>query len=344
MRLTRMPIELATLLYLLTYLPYMLITRGLSTTDNAELGRPLTGLESLPAVLIMGGAMVLLFIWLSGWWRSARQVRIGGISLPFPRAATALSGVGMALLLFTVPLSLTFQGVSIPFIQLLMRGDVLVIAPLVDLIAGRKVRWHSWVALLLVAVAMGVTLKARGGLHLPPLAILAVVLYTIGYFIRLVVMTRIAKNGDDESLKAYFVEEKIVGTPLAVVALWLVTISPLAGQGAEISWGFGAVWTSSAMPYLIPLSVAFFAVTVFSAVILLNPRENTFCVPFERAASILAGIFAAYILAFGFGQPYPTSAEMVGVVLLIAAIVLLSVGPRLSRKAPALSETADVAP
>src|ERR1700679_2953807 len=93
MRLTRMPIELASLLYLLMYLPYMLITRSLSTTVDPELGRPLTGLETLPAVMIMGGALILLFIWLSGWWRSAHQVRVGGRSFPVPTKWTALSGV-----------------------------------------------------------------------------------------------------------------------------------------------------------------------------------------------------------------------------------------------------------
>ena len=44
------------------------------------------------------------------------------------RAGALLTGIGTALVLFTVPLSFTIEGVSIPFIQLLMRGDVLVIA------------------------------------------------------------------------------------------------------------------------------------------------------------------------------------------------------------------------
>ena len=39
MRLSRIPIELVTVLYVLTYLPYMLITRQLSVTDSPELGR-----------------------------------------------------------------------------------------------------------------------------------------------------------------------------------------------------------------------------------------------------------------------------------------------------------------
>ena len=72
-------------------------------------------------------------------------------------------------------------------IEQLQEGDILVIAPLVDLMFGRKVRWWSWTALVLVLIALVITLSDRGGLHLPPLAILTVVLYTIGYFMRLVV-------------------------------------------------------------------------------------------------------------------------------------------------------------
>lgn len=324
------PIEAVSVLYLLAYLPYMVITRALATTPDHALGRPLTGLETLPAVMIMGGAMVALFIWLSGWWRAAHRTRAG---LPKPTRWTFLAGIGTAFLLFTVPLSLTFPGVSIPFMQLLMRGDVLLVAPLVDLIAGRKVRWYSWTALGLVAVGLGITLKARGGLHLPPLAIATVIAYTLGYFVRLAAMTKVAKDGSEQSLKGYFVEEKLVALPLSVLALALIGISPLAAQGQQLAWGFLKVWTSDAMPLLIALSVAYFAVTVFSALILLNPRENTFCVPFERAASIIAGLLAAYLLSAAAGQPAPTGPELIGALLLIGAIALLALAPRLGRRA-----------
>lgn len=40
-------------------------------------------------------------------------------------------------------MSFSFQGVSIPYVQLLMRGDILIIAPLVDIVFGRRVRWWS---------------------------------------------------------------------------------------------------------------------------------------------------------------------------------------------------------
>jgi hypothetical protein len=181
-----MSIERLSLLYFLAYVPYAVMTRWLASIDYVPFGRPLTGLEILPAVTILSGVLTLTFAWLSGWTRRAHHVTLLGGSWPCPTRWTLLSGIGTALLLFTVPLSFTFKGVSIPFIQLLMRGDVLVIAPLVDLMSGRKVRWYSWLALLLVAAGLTLTIRARGGLYLPPLAIVTVVLYTLGYFVRTV--------------------------------------------------------------------------------------------------------------------------------------------------------------
>jgi hypothetical protein len=152
---------------------------------------------------------------------------------------TFLSGIGTALVLFTVPLSFTFEGVSIPFIQLIMRGDVLIIAPIVDLLFGRKVRWWSWVALAMVMAALVITdLRHRGGLYLPPIAILTVVLYTLGYFIRLAVMNRISKDGDPASVRRYFVEEKMIALPLSVAALAAVSASGIGGQAGQLAFGF----------------------------------------------------------------------------------------------------------
>lgn len=342
MRITRLPIEAATLLYVLCYIPYMVLTRLLSTTAPPSMDRPLSGLEVLPSVLILGSLFTLAFVWWSGWWRSANQVRVLGVSVPWPRWSTALSGVGTAMLLFTVPLSLTFEGVSIPFMQLIMRGDVLIIAPLVDLVFGRRVRWWSWAALALVAAGLVVTIGERGGLFLPPLAILAIVIYTIGYFVRLAVMTRIAKSGRENEVEAYFVEEKLVAMPLSILMLAALTLTPFS-QGAQLERGFLQIWASGAMPMIVLLALTFFGVSVFAALILLDKRENTFCVPFERAASILAGVAAAFVLAFAFGQEYPTSAELGGSVLLVLAVVLLALAPRWDAKRramPAVGESA----
>ncbi len=103
--------------------------------------------------------------------------------------------------------------------------------------------------------------------------------------------------------------------------------------GEAIHLGFVGVWTSSALLPLAGMSAALFATSVLAATILLDRRENTYCVPLERSASILAGLAAAYMLSH-FGQPAPTSAELTGAVLLVLAICALTWGPRLGR-APA---------
>lgn len=331
--LARLPLWLVSVLYMACYVPYITITRLLATTPAPELQRPLTGLEILPASLILSAVWTYLFVWLAGWWRAAHTVRLGWLQLPRPTRWTALSGVGTALILFTVPLSFTFEGVSIPFMQLLMRGDLLLIAPLVDLLGRRKVRWYSWVSLVLVAIAMLVTVGERRGFQLPWLAWLTLIFYTLGYFVRLWVMTRIAKTGTSESIQMYFVEEKLIGIPLAVVFLALLSGVGEGRAGQQLGFGFLEVWTSSQIAAIGALSVLLFIVSIFSVVILLDKRENSFCVPMERSASILAGVIGTFVLATMYGHKAPTSAELFGALLLVAAIVLLSIGPRLSSKA-----------
>ncbi|GFM29056.1 hypothetical protein [Novosphingobium sp. PY1] len=324
------PLEAWVMLYLLSYLPNVMVTKYVTSVPHGNLERPLTGLETLPASLIISMVLTYGFIWLSGWHRDAHAVTIGRARLPVPTRYTLLSGIGTALILFTVPLSFTFQGVSIPFIQLLMRGDILIIAPLVDMIFGRRVRWWSWTALAMVLLALFITLADRGGLKLPPIAIVTILLYTLGYFIRLAVMTKIAKSGDPASVRRYFVEEKMIALPLSVVALGLLSASGIGGQSGELAWGFVKIWSDPALWSLAFIGATLTVISVISIIILLDPRENAYCVPLERAASLVAGVGGTILLAAFFGLPAPRLAELVGAGILIGAIVLLSVAPRLS--------------
>lgn len=342
MRLRNFPLEGVVLLYFLIYLPNIIITKLVTSQPHAGLGRPLTGLETLPASLIISLVLTYLFIWWSGWHRDANAVEIAGARVPVPTRYTLLSGFGTALVLFTVPLSFTIPNVSIPFIQLLMRGDILIIAPLVDLMFGRRVRWWSWAALVMVLGALVLTLGDRGGLKLPPIAILTVVLYTIGYFIRLAVMTKVSKSGDPASVRKYFVEEKVIALPLSVAALAAISASGIGGQSNELGWGFVAVWSDPVILPLFLIGATLTIISVFAIIILLDPRENAYCVPLERAASLIAGVAAALIMAWGWGLPAPRPAELMGAGILIGAIVLLSIAPRLSRK-PAASARAEAA-
>jgi hypothetical protein len=328
--LARIPLESIVGLYFLSYIPNVILTRLSTSGLNPERGRALTGLETLPVSLIVNLVLTYAFVWLSGWHRDAHGRTVGGVRIPVPTRYTLLSGVGTALVLFTVPLSFTFIDVSIPFIQLLMRGDILVIAPLVDVMFGRRVRWWSWTALVIVAAALTLVVHQRGGFHLPPMALATVVLYTVGYFLRLAVMTRISKSGDAASVRRYFVEEKIIALPLSVVALALLGSTGLGSQADELLWGFTRAWTDPVFLPLVAIGLTLTIISVFAAIILLDPRENSYCVPLERSASLLAGLAAAWLLHLLWNQPMPTGTEIAGAALLIAAIILLAVAPRLS--------------
>jgi hypothetical protein len=324
-----LPLESWVLFYLLLYLPNAMITKLLTSTDQPGVGRPLTGLETMPASLIISLVLTYIFIWISGWHRDAHGRMFMGGRIPVPTKYTFISGIGTAFILFTVPLSFTIQDVSIPFMQLLMRGDILVIAPLVDFMFRRKVRWWSWTALVMVLVAMSITLVDRGGLKLPPIAIATIVLYTLGYFIRLGVMTKTAKNGEAALVRRYFVEEKVIALPLAVVILAIISASGLGSGQDELRWGFVDVWTSSAMHEIFWIGFTLTVISVVAIIILLDPRENAYCVPLERAASLVAGVGATLLLSWFWGLKEPRPAELVGAAILIAAIVMLSLAPRL---------------
>lgn len=315
--------------YIICWVPFIALTRGITNMAPWGMDRPLTGLEILPAQNIVILIVIYAFFAVTGWWRSAHQMRIMGVSLPRPTLLTAMAGVGSAMLLITVPLALTFPGVSIPFIQLIMRGDVLLIAPLVDKISGRKVHWYSWVAVVLVALALVITIKQRGGLHMPILCIITIIIYTIGYFIRLIVMTRISKTSDTEAQKRYFVEEQIIAYPVAVLILAIVGWAGHSGAMLQLRWGFIDMWGQPALLNIFPLGGMTAVIGVIAAFILLDKRENTFCVPLERSAAIIGGVMAAYVLAWMYHFPLPTNAELVGVAILILAIVVLSSGPKI---------------
>lgn len=324
-----MRLETVVLLYFVSYVPNILLTKYATSFVHPALGRPLTGIETLPSTLIMNLVLTYAFIWISGWHRRAHHAQIGSWRIPAPTRYTFISGLGTACILFTVPLSYTFTNVSIPFIQLLMRGDILIIAPLVDLMYGRRVRWWSWTALVLVAISLLLVIRQRGGLDLPPLAIAAVVLYTVGYFTRLWVMTRVSKDGDPDSVKRYFVEEKVIALPMSIAILALLSVSGLGAQAGELEFGFLEVWTDPVMWPLIGVAVTLTIVSVFAAMILLDARENTYCVPLERSASLLAGLFAAYLLHWMAGLPQPTGVEVIGAVILMFSIGLLWFAPRM---------------
>jgi drug/metabolite transporter (DMT)-like permease len=317
------------------YVPYSALAKALSGGDLPGMQRGLSGLSLLPISTL--ASLVGMFAFLSAmrWWRFAGQRRVLGLSLPFPGFWTFLSGVCTAGIIATTTLAYTFDGVSIVFMMLLMRGGVLVIAPLTDFASGRRVRWFSWIALGLSMAALLVAFlgKSESSLAMTWVAAVDVVFYLLGYFVRLRFMSRLAKSDDLDLTKRYFVEEQMTATPLVVGTLALLALIGHGPEMLEIRSGFTQLWSSGRAATIIGVGVLSQGTGVFGGLILLDRRENSFCVPVNRASSVLAGLLASLLLAVVLGLEMPGGAELAGAGLVISAIVALSLPPLFAKRA-----------
>jgi drug/metabolite transporter (DMT)-like permease len=326
--------------YFACYAPYSALTKALSSGTWPRAPAALDGVALLPMSVLASLFTSAIALTLLGWWGAATQARVGGLSLPRPRLVTAISGLCASAILMTTTLAYTFEGVSIVFVMLLMRGGVLVIAPLVDLLSRRRVRWFSWVGLCLSLVALLVAFGERASalaITLPCAIDIAV--YLAAYFIRLRVMSRHAKSDDADEARRFFVEEQLVATPASLAILGVLALLGATGSGGAVAAaardGFTDVAAGPVLVEVLILGALSQGTGIFGGLIFLDKRENSFTVPVNRSASILAGVIASYALAaFLDGKP-PSGHELAGAALVIAAIVFLSVPPSLERRARA---------
>src|SRR6185369_9594883 len=145
--------------YYLSYTPYSGLTKALSSGLLPGTHGAVSGPLLLPVSAIATVAGMFGFITVRGWWKYAGRREFFGVSVPFPRRLTFLSGVFMATIMGTTTLAFTFAGLSIVLVLVLLRGGTLIIAPVVDRIVGRRVRWFSWAAMFISLLAVLVVLS-----------------------------------------------------------------------------------------------------------------------------------------------------------------------------------------
>jgi len=332
--------------YFACYVPYAALTKALSDGLLPGMDEDLsyvlvsghdgeiTGLMLLPISCLASLVGMFTFITAKRWWGFAGRRTFLGKSLPCPRRLTFLSGLATSGIIATTTLAYAFSGVSIVFMMLLMRGGVLVLAPIVDAGTGRKVHRASWIALVLSLGALFVAFFGGGksGTAMTIVAVVDVCIYLLAYFIRLRLMSRLAKSQDPDATKRYFVEEQMTATPAIVALLAIFALVGVGGAADQVRIGFTELWDKSELVWIILLGLLSQGTGIFGALILLDKRENSFCVPVNRASSILAGLAASSLLALLLDRPSPGATELVGAALVIAAVVILSL-PRPATKA-----------
>jgi hypothetical protein len=322
--------------YFAAYVPYAAVTKALT---NGAMASDVTGTMVLPLATVVSMLCMAAFLVTTGWWKSAGSVRLRGFTVPVPSRWPAPSGIATASVIVTTTLAYTFAGTSIVLMMLLMRGGVLVIAPMTDRASGRRVRWFSWIGLGLSGIALSHAAVATEGFSISAIAALDVAVYLAAYFLRLRFMSKLAKGSTDDN-RRFFVEEQIVATPFAVLCLALIAALPLGTVSTEVAAGFLEVPFRAAAPAIILVGVTSQLTGVFGALVLLDPRENSYCVPVNRGSSIVAGIVGSFILWALGAATLPSPVELAGAGWVALAVTALAVGPRIEARRPAASPSA----
>ena len=310
--------------YFAAYAPYAALTKAVSAGMIASGGKPPSGIELLPSTVMATVVTAIAFLIATGWWRAATRWR----GIPVPTAITFASGLCASGIIATTTLAYTFDGTSIVLVQLLLRGGVLVIAPIVDAISRRKVQWYSWLGFWLSLAGLVVPFVVEWSFLISPWCALDVGIYVLCYFVRLQLMSRRAKSADPNENLRYFVEEQLVSSPALLIAL---VIAALAGSH-ELTAGFTTFFARPVWKTALVIGVLSQGTGIFGGLILLDRRENTFCVPVNRASSILAGLVGSVTLALWLDARMPAWPELVGAALMVGAIVALTVPPALARR------------
>jgi hypothetical protein len=310
--------------YCALYAPYSALVRATSQGLWPGVEMPTSPFVILPAVGVATAVVATSIVTWLGWWRYCDGVAIGRWWLPRPTRPTIVAGIATAAIIYSTTLMFTFRGVSIVLALLIMRGGVLVLAPILDVLFGRRVRWFAWTGFLL---SLGAVAASAAGLASYPFDwVLATTAgtYLVGYVIRLRAANVIAKTRDRDVSCRYFVEEQfvamtaLVAAPLVLAAMGNTSAARQMREGVTTFVMTPAIWPA------LGIGALYAALYVFGTLIYLDRRENTFCVALNRSASLLAGVAASLGLAAAFGTRPPGAYELTGVALISVAIVVMS--------------------
>ena len=317
--------------YFACYVPYAALTKILSKGYVDTGGTPVDSLELLAPSVLAAVIALVVFLVATGWWRKAGRRTVFGVSVPMPERLTALSRLCSSGIIVTTTLAYTFDDVGLVFVALLMRGGVLVIAPVIDRLTGRKVQWFSLVALGLSLAALVAAFASSGDTRLPLLCAIDISLYLGCYFTRFLIMSRTAKTKDPSTNLRYFVEEGMVSAPALLLMIAIASLVWSGANGDALRSGWTTFYERPNWWLGLAAGVLSQGTGIFSGLIFLDPRENAFCVPVNRVSGVLAVLGASLWLHASYGAKAPNDEEWIGAALIVLAIGFLTIPPALAK-------------
>jgi hypothetical protein len=318
--------------YGLTYVPYVILTTALKDGLLPHQGAPISGLAQLPITAVAWAAFASLWVAALGWLRWLPKRRIGGVTLRFPSLASIVSGVATSLIMISTLLVYTARGSSPMIAGIVTRASVLMMAPILDLGLRKRIGWHAWTAFGLALASIPLTIGRSSSLALSASFLVPLALYVAAYAVRLATLSRSAKATDPATNWGFF-----VGEHLSAAASLLVFVGLSFGLGQRVSGvdfraPFHDLW-SAATGWLAAAALASELVGIFGGLVFVSPEENTFCVPANRCASVVASTLAMILLAWwSQAARWPRVEEVLAAMLTLLAIVVLAVGDRAAKR------------
>ncbi len=310
----RFPIGVLALGYFLAYTAYVVVTKfaSLSLPGGDGLDSSIQLIAGLLAGVLATLPLLIVFV--------HRQIpperRWPGI-----KPEHVVAGLATAVIVVTTTVAFSFSQVSVLFALLLMRGGVLILSRILDLIFRRPVGGYSLLALCLSLGAVTIALSDAGTQPLPAAAAANLGAYLLAYAVRLGAMTRIAKRGRQGERGTFFVREQAVAlVALAVIsALALLMYPSLAADG-------GPNQLDRFRPGLLTtlVGVCYSVALAFGSLIYLDWRPNTFAVALNRGCSLISGVVASLILMAAIGTPLPSATVFASAAIVLCALFLLS--------------------
>ena len=310
--------------YFLTYIPFAALTRALSQGLVPGVDDEVGGLVLLPAASIGVLIGMSAFLFATGWWRSIGIREIGGRPRRFPASTMIVAGVAMAVIIGTTILNYTFVGVSILFMLLMMRAGTLGIAPVVDIIRGKRIRSYAWVGLGLSLLAIIVALAGVDVYTLTLGAVLSLAAYLLGYVVRFRIMSRDGKSGDVAVDRRYFAEEQVTAMVALVAICAIFAVIGVGEDMQALREGFTDFLLTPDALLAILVGLFYSTLYVFGTLIYLDPREYAWSVPINRASSVFSVAIAAYVLTWLFDTGPPDYSTLIAAAIVLLAIAALS--------------------
>lgn len=226
-------------------------------------------------------------------------------------AHTLACGTATCMIILSTIVGYGLPGTSMVTMAVAMRGGVLTLAPVLDLMRGHRLTARSALALALALAAVTATSWGRpwGGLTGPALAVVGV--YLLSYAVRLALYGR--TKGDMVQTRALLCSDQALAVSLAL-------LGTLAWQG--LGQGLGR---AQGLGWAVPVAVGCLSqlTGVFGSMVLAGAQHHVWCVVLNRSASTLAVLVASLIM----GRSV-SAGECVAVGLLLAAVMVGATAPK----------------